>query len=154
MSKPTKTLKNKPTAREKPTPLGLWIGAVAVVLLAIFAIVFMRQPTAATNQLTPEVSINQAAELRDQGAFILDVREPEEWNEYHIPGATLIPLAQLASRVEELPQDQPIVVVCRSGNRSQSGRDILKQAGFASVTSMAGGVSQWRSAGLPTVSGP
>jgi rhodanese-related sulfurtransferase len=67
---------------------------------------------------------------------------------------TLIPLGQLESRVSELPKDQPIVVVCRSGNRSQAGRDILLNAGFENVTSMASGMLQWRSMGLPTVSGP
>jgi rhodanese-related sulfurtransferase len=56
--------------------------------------------------------------------------------------------------VNELPRDQEIVVVCRSGNRSQQGRDILLQAGFTQVTSMAGGLSQWRSAGYSTVTGP
>lgn len=87
--------------------------------------------------------------MRDDGAFILDVREQSEWDEFHIPGATLIPLGQLASRVEELPKDQEIVVVCRSGNRSQEGRDILLDAGFDKVTSMAGGVTEWRSEGYP-----
>jgi rhodanese-related sulfurtransferase len=48
-----------------------------------------------------------------------------------------------------VPQDKDVVVVCRSGNRSQQGRDILVQAGFTRVTSMAGGVTDWRSQGLP-----
>ncbi|MBI5702988.1 MAG: rhodanese-like domain-containing protein [Chloroflexi bacterium] len=101
-----------------------------------------------------EVSVTEAAALRDAGAFILDVRQPEEWNESHIPGATLIPLGELASRVNELPKDQKIVVVCRSGNRSAQGRDILLAAGFEQVTSMAGGIKQWTAAGFETVSGP
>jgi rhodanese-related sulfurtransferase len=92
--------------------------------------------------------------MRDAGAFILDVRQPEEWNEVHISGATLIPLGDLASRVDEVPTDQEVVVVCRSGNRSQQGRDILLSAGYEQVTSMAGGINQWSSAGLETVSGP
>jgi rhodanese-related sulfurtransferase len=82
------------------------------------------------------------------------VREPDEWVESHIPGATLIPLGELASRVSEVPQDQEVVVVCRSGNRSAEGRDILLSAGFEHVTSMAGGVNQWKAAGFETVSGP
>jgi len=82
------------------------------------------------------------------------VRQPEEWNEFHVPGSTLIPLGELASRVDELPRDQEILVVCRSGNRSAQGRDILLEAGFTRVTSMAGGVTQWKAAGYPTVSGP
>ena len=92
--------------------------------------------------------------MRDSGAFILDVRQPEEWNEYHVPDSTLIPLAELASRADELPKDQEIVIVCRSGNRSAQGRNILLDAGFTQVTSMAGGLTQWRAAGYPIVSGP
>jgi rhodanese-related sulfurtransferase len=91
---------------------------------------------------------------RDAGAFILDVRQPEEWNEAHIPDSTLIPLDQLTDRINELPKDQEIVVVCRSGNRSAQGRDIVLDAGFTEVTSMAGGLNQWKAAGYPTISGP
>lgn len=82
------------------------------------------------------------------------MRQPEEWNEYHIPGASLIPLGELAARVDELPRDQEIVVVCRSGNRSATGRDILREAGFTQVTSMAGGVTEWRAAGHPIATSP
>ncbi|CAG1014174.1 MAG: rhodanese-like domain-containing protein [Anaerolinea sp.] len=109
--------------------------------------------TPAAVSLLPEISVAEAATLRQAGAFILDVREPSEWTEFHIPGATLIPLGELSSRVSELPKDKDIVVVCRSGNRSQSGRDILTQAGFTRVTSMSGGMNQWRSAGYETVTG-
>jgi len=85
---------------------------------------------------------------------VLDVREPEEWAQVHIPGATLIPLGQLAARVDEVPRDRPVLVYCRSGNRSQEGRDILLRAGFTRVTSLRGGIKAWAAAGLPTVSGP
>jgi rhodanese-related sulfurtransferase len=56
--------------------------------------------------------------------------------------------------LNELPRDRPIVVVCRSGNRSQQGRDILLNAGFTQVVSMTGGLNQWRDAGYPITSGP
>jgi rhodanese-related sulfurtransferase len=103
--------------------------------------------------LPDEVSVANAAAKRESGAFILDVREPDEWIEAHIPGATLIPLETLASRAGDVPRDKDVVVVCRSGNRSQEGRDILRQAGFTRVTSMAGGLREWVAAGYPTVSG-
>lgn len=99
--------------------------------------------------LPPNVGVGEAAALRDAGALMLDVREPFEWDEYHMPGATLIPLGALPSRLNELSKDKPIVVVCRSGNRSQVGRDILLRAGFTAVTSMDGGMRAWRNAGLP-----
>jgi rhodanese-related sulfurtransferase len=97
--------------------------------------------------------VAQAASMRDAGAFILDVRQPDEWAEYHIPDTTLIPLGELSARIGEVPRDQDVLVVCRSGNRSASGRDLLLEAGFTRVTSMAGGLSQWRADGFPVVSG-
>lgn len=106
------------------------------------------EPTAG-EALAPEISVDQAHALYEDGTFVLDVRTQEEWNDFHIPNTTLIPLDQLESRLSEVPADQEIVVVCRSGNRSQAGRDILKQAGYENVTSMAGGVTAWRSAGYP-----
>lgn len=132
----------------------LWAG-LGVVVLILAGIFLFRQGNAATAEGLPrEISVAEASAMRDSGAFILDVREPDEWNDSHIPGATLIPLGELASRANEVPQDQEIVVVCRSGNRSAQGRDILLQAGFENVTSMAGGINQWKAAGFETVSGP
>ena len=80
---------------------------------------------------------------------VLDVRTLEEWNEFHAPNTTLIPLDQLMSRLSEVPRDKEIVVVCRSGNRSQQGREILLNAGFKQVTSMTGGLNEWRAKGYP-----
>ena len=133
----------------------MWVVGIAVVLIAAVGLVALLQQDETTEAtprvpLTSEISVAEAVELRDEGAFILDVRENVEWEDYHIPGSTLIPLGQLPDRLSELPEDQEIVVVCRSGNRSQVGRDILEEAGFTSVTSMAGGVSEWRASGHPT----
>lgn len=129
----------------------LWAGLAAVAVIAAGAFFFWQS---SASGLPAEISVAQAFEKRAAGAFILDVREPSEWNEFHVPGSTLIPLGQLADRVSEVPQDQEVVVVCRSGNRSQQGRDILKQAGFTQVTSMTGGVREWQAAGYPIVTGP
>lgn len=139
---------------KKNFPVWGWIIGIAIVALAIFAAYTALAAPAGEKALAREINATQAAELRDQGAFILDVREPDEWNAGHIPGATLIPLGELSSRLSELPQDQQIVVVCRSGNRSATGRDILLDAGFQQVTSMGGGMNSWVSLGLPTVTGP
>jgi len=75
--------------------------------------------------LSRTISVDDAYKMYQEGIFFLDVRTLEEWNQFHAPNSTLIPLDQLQSRLNELPDDQPIVVVCRSGNRSQKGRDIL-----------------------------
>jgi rhodanese-related sulfurtransferase len=121
----------------------IWIGLV-VALAAVAIVLFMNRQdrSTAASRLPAEISVAEAAEKRAQGAFILDVREPVEWETVHIPEATLIPLGELAGRAAELPRDQEIVVVCRSGNRSATGRDILKEAGFEQVTSMAGGMNE------------
>ena len=77
--------------------------------------------------------------MYQSGTFVVDVRTQEEWDEYHVPNTTLIPLDQLPNRLSEVPKDKEIVVICRSGNRSQEGRDILLSAGY-NATSMTGGV--------------
>ena len=149
----SKKTRNKKTIKKKNNSTLLW--ALGIIVL-IFAGIFLARPSAAssTTGLPREISVADASAKRDAGAFILDVREPDEWNQVHIPGATLIPLGELASRVNEVPTDQEIVVVCRSGNRSQQGRDILLSAGLEQVTSMAGGMNQWSAAGFETASGP
>jgi len=103
--------------------------------------------------LPAEISTAEALALRESGAFILDVRQPDEWAAGHIPDATLIPLGDLATRIAEVPRDRQVVVVCRSGNRSAQGRDILLGADYPSVTSMAGGMKDWAAAGYPTATG-
>ena len=107
----------------------------------------------ALKPLASEISPEQARSMAASGAFILDVREPSEWEEFHVANTTLIPLGQLEKRLSEVPRDREVVVICRSGNRSTSGRDILAKAGFTSVTSMSGGLLSWRAKGFPTLSG-
>jgi rhodanese-related sulfurtransferase len=65
----------------------------------------------------------------------------------------LIPLDQLGGRQSEVPQDREVVVVCRSGNRSGKGREILMKVGLTKVTNMQGGLLQWRADGFSTISG-
>ena len=130
------------------------ISAVAVLALAaigIFLAVVTARPADETGlpALPRDMSVAQAYTYYQQGVFLLDVRTQEEWDEYHVPGATLIPLDELPNRLAELPSDQPIMVICRSGNRSQVGRDILLQAGF-NAASITGGIKAWASAGYPT----
>ena len=149
----TKQQRRKAQQRKKTNNLLLW-GVVALLIVGISAVWFVSRGTSETNVYPREISAAEAVAKRDSGAFILDVREPDEWNQFHVPDSTLIPLGELASRVNELPKDKEIVVVCRSGNRSAKGRDILLSAGFTQVTSMAGGLTQWKAAGYPTVSGP
>jgi rhodanese-related sulfurtransferase len=148
-----KHARRKAHQRKQNNALWLW-SVVALIILGISAVWLTSRGTTESGAYPLEISVEEAVVKRDAGAFLLDVRQPEEWNEFHVPDSTLIPLGELASRVDELPKDQEIVVVCRSGNRSAQGRDILLDAGFTQVTSMAGGLTQWKAAGYSTVSGP
>jgi rhodanese-related sulfurtransferase len=130
------------------------VSILVIVALLVFLIASLGgEQTRDAGTLPAFVSVDEAHRMYEEGTFVLDVRTPEEWNEFHAPNTTLIPLDELESRVDELPKDQPIVVVCRSGNRSQAGRDILLQAGF-NATSMNGGLTAWRDSGYQVVSGP
>lgn len=142
-------------AQSKP-PQWLWIAGAALALALIIygAWSLSRANSAATKPKGAEISVAQAYEKYKAGVFLLDVRTQEEWEEYHAPNTTLIPLDELKDRLGELPKDQEIVVICRSGNRSQEGRDILLEAGFTNVSSMAGGLKEWKTAGYETVTGP
>ncbi len=97
----------------------------------------------------PDIEPAEAALRADQGALLLDVRENDEWDAGHIPGSTHIPLSELQARIGELPTDQTILVICRSGNRSQEARDLILAAGLTNVTSVDGGVRAWQAAGYP-----
>jgi rhodanese-related sulfurtransferase len=83
-------------------------------------------------------------------AWVLDVREDEEWAAGHAPGARHIPMAQLAARADEIPQGEPVYVICRSGHRSGVAARALTQAGWAAVN-VAGGMQDWAAAGRPMV---
>ena len=79
--------------------------------------------------------------LVEQGATLLDVRTEGEWSGGHLPGAELIPLQQLASRMSEIPRDEPVVVYCQSGGRSAQAADMLASAGY-DVHDL-GGIGSW-----------
>lgn len=79
--------------------------------------------------------------------LLLDVRTREEVHSGKIPGAKHIALQVLDQRLAELPKDRPIVIYCRSGNRSRSAADILVRAGFTQLYDL-GGIMQWQMAGL------
>lgn len=87
----------------------------------------------------------------NEDLLIVDVRTSAEYAaDGHIAGSRLLPLSHLYQRSSELPQDQSIVCVCRSGNRSQAACEQLASLGFKNVTNLAGGMLQWRMAKLPT----
>ncbi len=130
--------------------------AVQLAMVAFVAFVIYLIASAGgsgSNKLAREVSVDEAYQMVQSGTFVLDVRTQEEWDEYHTPNATLIPLDQLQARLSEVPKDKEILVVCRSGNRSQQGRDILLAAGY-NATSMTGGLKEWYAKGYPIEGAP
>ena len=122
---------------------------IMMLVIVVIVIYLIAVGGGASTSLPREISAEQAYQKYQAGAFVLDVRTQDEWNEYHAPNTTLIPLDQLQARMSEIPRDKEIVIVCHSGNRSQQGRDILLSGGFTRVTSMAGGLKEWSTLGYP-----
>jgi rhodanese-related sulfurtransferase len=84
----------------------------------------------------------------EESPTVVDVREPWEYKQGHVPGALLIPLGQLSSRLGELDPEKPVAVICASGSRSQSAAALLGQKGFKTVYNVSGGTSAWKYSGL------
>ena len=88
----------------------------------------------------------------DGNLLIVDVRSPQEYqHDGRIAGSRLLPLSVLMQRVGELPKDQPVVIVCRSGKRSLVACEQLNRLGFDNVKNFSGGMIAWKRAGLPAL---
>lgn len=83
-----------------------------------------------------------------EGAVILDVREDDEWQAGHAPGATHIPMSVLADRLADVPEAEPLYVICRSGGRSARVTQYLNANGWEAVN-VDGGMSTWAALGKP-----
>jgi rhodanese-related sulfurtransferase len=110
------------------------------------------EPVAEAAPITQDLPADVDARTVDQvrtrdDVVILDVREDWEYASGHVPGATWIPLGQLANRLDEIPQDKTVIAVCRSGNRSSQATQLLRQQGF-DAHNMLGGMISWERAGL------
>ncbi len=81
-----------------------------------------------------------------EGAWLLDVREDDEWAAGYAPGARHIPLGELGARSGEVPQDEAVYVICRSGGRSARAAEALAAAGWQAIN-VAGGMQDWAAAG-------
>lgn len=128
-------------------------GQLAVVLLVAFIVYLIAAAGGGSSRSSNEVSVDEAYQMVQSGNFVLDVSWSAEWDEYHIPNTTLIPLDQLFNRINEIPKDRKILVVSRSATSSQQARDLLISAGIDSV-SMAGSLSEWFAKGYPIEGAP
>jgi rhodanese-related sulfurtransferase len=96
------------------------------------------------------VSVAEALELLESGAFLLDVREDNEWESGRAANATHIALGDVPDRIEDLPRDRRIVCVCRSGARSGRATKFLVEQGRDAVN-LEGGMIAWNAEGEPIV---
>jgi molybdopterin/thiamine biosynthesis adenylyltransferase/rhodanese-related sulfurtransferase len=110
-------------------------------------------PEEAHRDATIEITPAEVADWlhSDNPPFLLDVREPNEWEICHIPGAVRISVNELAERMNELDSAVEMVVYCRSGVRSARAVELLRQAGFRKVKNMAGGILRWSDEVDPSV---
>jgi rhodanese-related sulfurtransferase len=95
-----------------------------------------------------EVSREEARKLIEEGAQVVDVRADHEWEAGRIPGATHLPLAELAQRTGEIDKGRPVVLYCRGGNRSTMAAAALASAGY-DASKLSEGIVGWSEAGLP-----
>jgi rhodanese-related sulfurtransferase len=93
-----------------------------------------------------EVNLEEL-QARPADAVVVDVREPEEFAGGHVPGAFNLPQADLATRLNEVPRDRPVLVICQGGFRSLRSAQFLSQCGISNVVSVKGGTEAWRAAG-------
>jgi rhodanese-related sulfurtransferase len=98
----------------------------------------------------PDITAIDALARVEAGAFLLDVREADEWQAGHAPQAVHIPMSELTGRTAEIPTDQTIICVCHVGGRSAVVADALNRAGWDALN-LLGGMNAWESSGLPVV---
>lgn len=100
-----------------------------------------------------EVTPQEGQQRVQQGALLVDVREPNEYAEVHAEGAQLMPLSTFEANYAQLPKDQEIVLICRSGARSANAGQFLMEHGYSKVANLTGGTLAWVEAGLPSEQG-
>jgi rhodanese-related sulfurtransferase len=96
----------------------------------------------------PEIDVAELAARRAEGAPLIDVREPAEFAAGRVPGAELIPLGTVPDRLDDVPADQTVYVICKGGGRSRQAAEFLRAQGVDAVN-VAGGTMAWIDAGQP-----
>jgi rhodanese-related sulfurtransferase len=98
----------------------------------------------------PQVDVDEARRRVDAGAFLLDVREPDEWQAGHAADATFLPMGRVTAERDSLPRDRPILAICRSGARSGRVTAALVSWGY-DAANVAGGMQAWAASGHAVV---
>jgi rhodanese-related sulfurtransferase len=102
----------------------------------------------ASNPSYQNVSVQTLHDATEHNRIVLDVRTPQEFAEGHVLGAKLIPVQELEARLDEVPDNAPVYVICRSGNRSRTASEILIKNGKRDVRNVEGGVIAWAQTGF------
>lgn len=125
---------------------------IALAFLAVGTFVLFLERDPGVKKLSAEQTSDILA--HDTSVVVIDVRTPEEWKgeSGHLPNALLIPVADLPNRLHEIEQyrSRPLVIYCRSGNRSGRAAKLLMDRGF-DAANMTGGIRSWNAAGYPVV---
>lgn len=127
-----------------------------IVGLVLFISACRKTPTKSAesldvNNLSADLSVQDVSQLLNDGTiYLIDVREQDEWNAGHVAGAQLLPMSEIGNRLSEIPTDKPVIVMCRSGNRSSSVAQLLRDSGLSNIHNMTGGILAWQNAGLST----
>jgi rhodanese-related sulfurtransferase len=120
---------------------------IAIAVLGLVLFYFIQRATPVSAGTISPVQYQSEFVEANIAHLLLDVRTPEEFATGHIAGAVNIPLDALESRLSEVSKDQPVVVYCRSGNRSAQAADLLESAGYDNIRDL-GGIAAWTAAGF------
>lgn len=126
----------------------LVIVAIFVIAFLIFNFIRQRSTSVSTGvtSIQPQ-EYQQQFKQPNKTHMLIDVRSPEEFAGEHIAGAINIPVQALQQRLNDVPQDRPVVLICRSGNRTKMAAQILTRAGYTNIYDL-GGLMQWKAAGM------
>ena len=124
---------------------------ILVIAFAVVTIMIIRMELFRRFSKVTTVGAQGATKLINDGAIVVDVREPKEYKDGHLRDAIHIPLGSLASQLTQLEQhkDKDIVVYCRSGNRSSHACRVLEKNGYEKLYNLGGGIGAWMGANLP-----
>ncbi len=126
---------------------------ILVGIFAVLLVLFIRNETQRGGKgVSPQELVNL---VNKEGAIVLDVRDSKEFAAGHIVDAVNVPHTALESRLSELEKykEKPVTIVCKMGQHAGTAGAILRKAGFASVSRLSGGMTEWRNQNLPVVKG-
>jgi len=132
-----------------------WIqqNIINILIFSLIAWMLWKRLIAPKLSGVQSMSASDYHQFRHENHVLIDVRSANEWQSGHPTHAQHIELGSIKSKLDHIPKDKPLVVICASGNRSAMAATLLAQAGFAPVYNFSGGMGSYQSAGLPVKQG-